>query len=87
MAIFFSTPGRKTEPSTEMAESRREYQDHTDLNTIQACLLSTEHLDIGRIEKRTLFVRKLEEVFPNSYIREKIAAAACEVLLLMTCFL
>lgn len=61
-------------------EAKRDYRSRTDFTTIQACLLSPEHLSLGRVEKRTLFVRDLSDVFPNEYLRAKIleAALACE---------
>ena len=32
---------------------------------MQACILSTENLARGRIEKRTLFTQPLKKMFPN----------------------
>ncbi|CAD7937097.1 unnamed protein product [Amoebophrya sp. A120] len=62
----------------ELLDARLEYRNQVDFNRMQACLLSTEHLEIGRVEKRTLFVRRLDDLFPNQYIRAKIMKAALE---------
>lgn len=56
--------------------NQEDYQDQIDLDRIQATLLSTEHLNLGRVEKRTLFVKRLEDVFPNDLLREKLIQAA-----------
>lgn len=48
-----------------------------DFGVIQACVLSTEHLpSLGRIEKRTLFVKPVAEVFRNEYILARVLEAA-----------
>mmetsp|Transcript_106044 Transcript_106044/g.204081 ORF Transcript_106044/g.204081 Transcript_106044/m.204081 type:complete len:446 (-) Transcript_106044:76-1413(-) len=49
-----------------------------DTELIQGCLLSTEHLlELGRIEKRTLFSRPLLEVLGgNEYLRRELLRAA-----------
>jgi len=55
---------------------KREWQQHVDLSEMQACLLSTEHLArLGRIEKRTLFVKALSKVFRNPYILNQVLEA------------
>jgi len=38
----------------------------------KACLLSTEHLELGRVEKRTLFVKKLSDLVPNAELRKRV---------------
>lgn len=53
------------------------WQQHHDLGVVQACILSTEHLhSLGRVEKRTLFVKPISEVFNNEYIVSKLLDAA-----------
>lgn len=53
------------------------WKSHIDLAVVQGCLLTTEHLaTLGRIEKRTLFVKPLKEVFCNDYIRTRVLEAA-----------
>ena len=59
-------------------EDERSWRSHVDLNQIQACVLSSEHLaELGRVEKRTLFVK---DIFPffgsNTYAVEKLLEAA-----------
>lgn len=50
---------------------------HVDFSVVQACVLSTEHLEsLGRIEKRTLFVKPITEVFRNEYILARVLEAA-----------
>lgn len=52
---------------------------HVDFGVVQACVLSTEHLQsLGRVEKRTLFVKPVSEVFRNEYIVARIMEAAEE---------
>jgi len=59
--------------------AQRDWKRHVDLGVVQACILSTEHLqDIGRIEKRTLFVKPITEVFRNEYILQRVLATAEE---------
>mmetsp|Transcript_25181 Transcript_25181/g.63379 ORF Transcript_25181/g.63379 Transcript_25181/m.63379 type:complete len:494 (-) Transcript_25181:778-2259(-) len=60
----------------ELLDARLEYRTQVDFNRVQACLLSAEHIEIGRVEKRTLFVRRLDDLFPNQYLRAKIMKAA-----------
>jgi hypothetical protein len=54
------------------------WSNHTDLGQIQACLLSSEHLgELGRVEKRTLLVKDLNQFFGNnSFVVNKLLAAA-----------
>mmetsp|Transcript_90445 Transcript_90445/g.269903 ORF Transcript_90445/g.269903 Transcript_90445/m.269903 type:complete len:338 (-) Transcript_90445:252-1265(-) len=50
---------------------------HVDLGVVQACVLSTEHLrSLGRVEKRTLFVKPIAEVFRNEYILARVLEIA-----------
>lgn len=50
---------------------------HIDFSDVQACILSTEHLqELGRVEKRTLFVKPLTKIFRNEYILSKVLEAA-----------
>lgn len=50
---------------------------HVDFSSVQACVLSTEHLkSLGRVEKRTLFVKPISEVFRNEYILARLIEAA-----------
>eukprot|EP00927_Polykrikos_kofoidii_P059942 TRINITY_DN55031_c0_g1_i1.p1 TRINITY_DN55031_c0_g1~~TRINITY_DN55031_c0_g1_i1.p1 ORF type:complete len:404 (-),score=47.79 TRINITY_DN55031_c0_g1_i1:37-1176(-) len=50
---------------------------HVDFSDVQACLMSTEHLaSLGRVEKRTLFVKPVSEVFRNEYMLSRVLAAA-----------
>lgn len=50
---------------------------HVDFSVVQACVLSTEHLQsLGRVEKRTLFVKPITEVFRNEYILARVLEAA-----------
>ncbi|CAD7960785.1 unnamed protein product [Amoebophrya sp. A25] len=62
----------------ELLDARVSYTSNTDFNKVQAALLSTEHLGLGRVEKRTLAVRRLDEMFPNQYLRAKILKAAAD---------
>lgn len=49
----------------------------TDVSLVQACLLSTETLlNLGRVEKRTLFVQPLKRVVYNPYLVERLVEAA-----------
>lgn len=69
---------RPATPSTDLlvhAESL--WRKHVDFSTVQACVLSTEHLkSLGRVEKRTLFVKPIAEVFRNEYMRYRLIEAA-----------
>lgn len=57
--------------------AKKEWQRHIDLSVVQAILLSTERIrELGRVEKRTLFVKRLHEIFGNGYIRDKIVEVA-----------
>jgi hypothetical protein len=50
-----------------------------DFSVVQACILTTEHLhSLGRIEKRTLFVKPISEVFRNEYILATLLKTAEE---------
>eukprot|EP00928_Gymnodinium_smaydae_P012654 TRINITY_DN14594_c0_g1_i2.p1 TRINITY_DN14594_c0_g1~~TRINITY_DN14594_c0_g1_i2.p1 ORF type:complete len:323 (-),score=65.31 TRINITY_DN14594_c0_g1_i2:104-1072(-) len=52
---------------------------HVDLSVVQACILTTEHLkSLGRVEKRTLFVKPISEVFRNEYIVNRVLESAEE---------
>jgi hypothetical protein len=65
-------------------QSRKDDEDmwkqHVDMNQIQACVMSTEHLaELGRIEKRTLFVKDILQFFGgNSYAVQKLLDAAAK---------
>jgi len=60
--------------------SRADWRRHTDLSVVQAVLMSTERFqELGRVEKRTLFIKSISEVFKNEYIRENIMEAAQRV--------
>mmetsp|Transcript_75624 Transcript_75624/g.200885 ORF Transcript_75624/g.200885 Transcript_75624/m.200885 type:complete len:309 (-) Transcript_75624:10-936(-) len=53
------------------------WRKHVDLGVVQACILSTEHLGtLGRVEKRTLFVKPIAEVFRNEYILARLLEVA-----------
>merc|ERR1719261_1751913 len=44
---------------------------------VQACMLTNEHVsELGRVEKRTLFIKPLRVVFPNEYVRSMVLQAA-----------
>jgi len=50
---------------------------HVDFSVVQACILTTEHLaSLGRVEKRTMFVKPISEVFRNEYILERLLSSA-----------
>jgi hypothetical protein len=58
-------------------QAESHWRRHVDLSVVQACLLTTEHLQsLGRIEKRTLFVKPITEVFRNEYILARVLSAA-----------
>lgn len=59
-------------------EDEKSWRDHVDMNQVQACLLSTEHLqELGRIEKRTLFVKDVLQFFGgNTFAVEQLLEAA-----------
>lgn len=43
---------------------------------VQACLLTNEHvMELGRVEKRTLFIKPIGAVFPNEYLRNMVLEA------------
>lgn len=55
----------------------RNWRRKVDFSDVQACILSTEHTaELGRMEKRTLFVKPLKKVFRNEYVLEKLLEAA-----------
>ncbi|CAE8640865.1 unnamed protein product [Polarella glacialis] len=59
------------------AASQNLWRRHVDFSVVQACILTTEHLQtLGRIEKRTLFVKPIAEVFKNEYILERLLEQA-----------
>ncbi|CAE8613535.1 unnamed protein product [Polarella glacialis] len=72
------------------AASQNLWRRHVDFSVVQACILTTEHLQsLGRVEKRTLFVKPIAEVFRNEYILERLLeqaekAAASHEPMLMT---
>lgn len=48
-----------------------------DFSVIQACIMTSEHLKtLGRIEKRTLFVKPIREFFCNEYVLHRVLEAA-----------
>jgi len=54
-------------------EEIRRWRMRTEDDMVQACILSTEHLqELGRIEKRTLYVKPLTEVFLNQTLRDRV---------------
>eukprot|EP00421_Protoceratium_reticulatum_P069918 CAMPEP_0168411660 /NCGR_PEP_ID=MMETSP0228-20121227/28313_1 /TAXON_ID=133427 /ORGANISM="Protoceratium reticulatum, Strain CCCM 535 (=CCMP 1889)" /LENGTH=342 /DNA_ID=CAMNT_0008425409 /DNA_START=72 /DNA_END=1097 /DNA_ORIENTATION=+ len=62
------------------ANWERLWRRHVDLSVVQACILSTEHLKtLGRVEKRTLFVKPIAEVFRNEYIMARVMETAEKV--------
>ncbi len=56
------------------------WSQHSDMGQIQACLMSSEHLaELGRVEKRTLLVKDLNQFFGNSsFVVEKLLQAAAK---------
>lgn len=53
------------------------WRKHVDFSVVQACILTTEHLQsLGRVEKRTLFVKPITEVFRNEYILARVLETA-----------
>jgi len=52
------------------------WSSHVDMAYLQCCVMSTEHISLGRVEKRTLFTKKLSDVFPNIEMRKKVLEAA-----------
>jgi len=61
------------------AKSELLWRRRVDLDVVQACIMTTEHLQsLGRIEKRTLFVKPVSEVFRNEYILARILSEAEE---------
>lgn len=67
---------RKLLKYREAINDRESWNTHDEMGHIQACVMSTEHLALGRVEKRTLFTKKLSEVFPNQETRSRILEAA-----------
>mmetsp|Transcript_87513 Transcript_87513/g.144858 ORF Transcript_87513/g.144858 Transcript_87513/m.144858 type:complete len:350 (+) Transcript_87513:86-1135(+) len=58
-------------------KGKMNWQRHIDFSEVQACILSTEHLhSLGRVEKRTLFVKDIKTVFRNDYILSQVLEAA-----------
>eukprot|EP00397_Hematodinium_sp_SG-2012_P032745 GEMP01034892.1.p1 GENE.GEMP01034892.1~~GEMP01034892.1.p1 ORF type:complete len:329 (+),score=60.13 GEMP01034892.1:93-1079(+) len=57
-------------------KERESWSMHDEMGQIQACVLSTEHLGIGRIEKRTLFTKKISDVFRNGEMCKRVLEAA-----------
>jgi len=56
---------------------QRLWRRHVDFSDVQACILTTEHLQsLGRVEKRTLFVKPISEVFRNEYILSQVLETA-----------
>lgn len=61
----------------ELRDARENWHRHIDLSVVQAVLMSAERVgELGRVEKRTLFVKSIAKVFKNTYILEKIVQAA-----------
>mmetsp|Transcript_9892 Transcript_9892/g.20997 ORF Transcript_9892/g.20997 Transcript_9892/m.20997 type:complete len:343 (+) Transcript_9892:121-1149(+) len=61
------------------AKAESNWRRHVDFSVVQACMMTTEHLEsLGRIEKRTLFVKPVAEVFSNEFIIARVLAAAKE---------
>merc|ERR1719382_278391 len=68
---------------SRLLEKRKQMRDrvrwyaHDDLETVQACLLTSVNLgNCGRIEKRTVMTKKISEIFTNEYVREMVLDAA-----------
>lgn len=58
-------------------EDENDWTKREDMYMIQAALLSSEHCnELGRVEKRTLFVKALDEIFPNGHILSRVLEAA-----------
>lgn len=58
-------------------QDRKNWADQRDLTTVQACLLSSSNLrTCGRVEKRTIFVKRLKDIFPNEHVRDLVIEAA-----------
>jgi hypothetical protein len=58
-------------------QAKQMWRRHADFSVVQACILTTEHLkSLGRVEKRTLFVKPISEVFRNEYILARVLEAA-----------
>lgn len=56
---------------------RVKWDAHEDLGNVQACLLTSVNLDkCGRVEKRTVLSKRLEEIFTNDHVRAMILEAA-----------
>lgn len=63
-----------------LRNERLSWSSHSDLGQIQACLLSSEHLgELGRVEKRTLLVKDINQFFGNSeFVVDKLLRAAAK---------
>lgn len=60
-----------------VASEERLWRKKVDFSVIQACVMSTEHLQsLGRVEKRTLFVKPIREFFCNEYVLARVLEAA-----------
>ncbi|CAE7740743.1 unnamed protein product [Symbiodinium pilosum] len=58
-------------------EAESLWRRHVDLSVVQAVLLTTEHLkSLGRVEKRTLFVKPISEVFKNEFVLANVLSTA-----------
>lgn len=63
-----------------LRSERLSWSSHSDLGQIQACLLSSEHLgELGRVEKRTILVKDIQQFFGNSeFVVGKLLSAAAK---------
>mmetsp|Transcript_31354 Transcript_31354/g.71584 ORF Transcript_31354/g.71584 Transcript_31354/m.71584 type:complete len:296 (+) Transcript_31354:103-990(+) len=56
---------------------QRAFDRSVDLGNVQGCLLTAVNLDkCGRIEKRTVLTKHIEDVFSNEYVRKLVLEAA-----------
>mmetsp|Transcript_63838 Transcript_63838/g.152257 ORF Transcript_63838/g.152257 Transcript_63838/m.152257 type:complete len:299 (+) Transcript_63838:151-1047(+) len=56
---------------------RRDWESSRDLGNVQGCLLTSVNLNkCGRIEKRTVFTARIEDVFTNDFVRDLVLEAA-----------
>lgn len=80
IAVLFSLFIRRVYQYVKQRRSetlaRSLFESRVELYEMQACILSTENLARGRIEKRTLFTQPLKKMFPNSYLLENVLEAA-----------
>lgn len=61
----------------QQQEAESLWRRHVDLSVVQAVLLTTEHLkSLGRVEKRTLFVKPITEVFRNEFVLANVLRTA-----------